>query len=70
MTQRSLFKEVAQRIVERAQFSENDSAQPHLSRMPPVPGSSTAQSVQMTGSTFVLSDCLTSPTDTSQAPHR
>ena len=66
MTQPSLFKEVAQRIVQRAQSSENDSA----SRSAPTPGSHVSTPAQMTGSSFADACHFTSPTDTSQAPHR
>ena len=70
MSQCSLFKEVAQRIVQRAQFSENDSAQSLTSRALSVPGSGTATPTQMLASTLPSNDCVRSPTDTSPAPHR
>ena len=70
MTQPSLFKEVAQRIVQRAQASENDGAPPFTSQRAPMPGTCTDQPAQMTGSSFAGACSFTSPTDTSQAPHR
>lgn len=72
MTQPSLFKEVAQRIVQRAQSSENDSATPFTSRSAPTPGARASSPAQMTGSSFAgTSACgFTSPTDKSPAPHR
>jgi hypothetical protein len=60
MTHCSLFKEVAQRIVQNAQSSEND-AQPAALRS--ASGLRPGASAQMSGSAF-HSKPLTSPTDT------
>lgn len=61
MTHCSLFKEVAQRIVQNAQSSQNDALSPALKS---APGMRSSESAQMSGSTFSPRP-LTSPTDKS-----
>jgi len=69
MTHRSLFKEVAQRIVQRAQSSENEAPRPLQAQMGPAPGQRLGQAHQMMGGDLG-SAAFTSPTDTSPAPRR
>lgn len=71
MSHRSLFKEVAQRIVQRAQSPENDS---HRLSQPTGPALESAgtepRAPQMVAGTFHTPPALTSPRDTSPAPRR
>jgi hypothetical protein len=71
MTHPSLFKEAAQRIVQRAQSSENqaDSSQA-VQGTPGFQAGGRTAATQMSAGTFGSSLPLTSPTDTSQVPRR
>ncbi len=71
MSHPSLFKEVAQRIVQRAQSSESDAYRLQPARQALASqGHGGGQPAQMTGTSFGSQPGLTSPTDRSPAPRR
>lgn len=70
MTHRSLFKEVAQRIVQSAQSSQSEDSRSPQPTLRPLPARTGGPSVQMAASTFAGGAPLTNRTDTSPAPHR
>lgn len=69
MTHRSLFKEVAQRIVQRAQSSESDAHSPLQARTGPLTGQRLDPQDPLMGRGLGAAG-FTSPTDTSPAPRR
>ncbi len=69
MTHSSLFKEVAQRIVQSAQSPQGDGAPQVPGAVQPTSGQPAAAPAQMSGSDFGQAS-LTSPSDTSPASPR
>lgn len=70
MTHLSLFKEAAQRIVQRAQSSENQADSSPASQSTPGSQASRRAAGQMSAGTFDGALPLTSPTERSRAPRR